>query len=43
LGNYNDNQEDDFTDPDGVSLPQGSAATEEEIFTYGVKCKSYNI
>ena len=39
LGNFNDNQEDEFTNPDGVTLSQGSSATEEEIYNYGISCK----
>ena len=38
MGTNNGNQEDDFTDPDGNVLSQGSSANEEQIFNYGKAC-----
>ena len=38
MGTNNDDQEDDFTDPDGNVLSQGSSANEEQIFNYGKGC-----
>ena len=38
MGTNNDDQEDDFTDPDGNVLSQGSSANEEQIFNYGKEC-----
>ncbi|OWF55878.1 Fibrillin-3 [Mizuhopecten yessoensis] len=39
LGNFNDNQEDDFADPAGNVLSGGSSATEEQIYDTLIHCK----